>query len=136
MFSLSFFTYLFVLAFFLALLEVQIEGRHGWAKKLPTWRPHAGKWYARLYAKIMGGKELTGYHAAIFGFVLALLHFPFFSGAQWSWEGELWVLSLFFLFDIVWDFLWFIVNPHYGLNRFEASYVVWHKKWIGPLPLD
>ena len=78
MFSLSFFTYLFVLAFFLALLEVQIEGRHGWAKKLPTWRPHAGKWYARLYAKIMGGKELTGYHAAIFGFVLALLHFPFF----------------------------------------------------------
>lgn len=24
----------------LALLEIQIEGEGGWAKNLPTWRPH------------------------------------------------------------------------------------------------
>jgi len=31
--------YLFVVALVLAFLEVQIEGKHGWASKLPTWKP-------------------------------------------------------------------------------------------------
>jgi len=136
MYSLLYFIYLFILALLLALLEVQIEGKYGWAKNLPTWRPHTHKWYARLYGKIMSGKELTGYHAAMFSFVLMLMHFPFVVGVAWSWQGELWVLSVFFLFDILWDFLWFIVNPHYGLNKFESSYIAWHKKWIGPMPMD
>lgn len=136
MISLSYLIYLFILALLLALLEVQIEGKHGWALNLPTWRPHKSRWYTRWYARVMGGKELTGYHLAMFGFVLALLHFPFFVGLSWSWQAELWTISLFFLFDILWDFLWFILNPHYGLHRFKASYISWHKKWTGPLPLD
>ena len=30
--------YFFAIAFVLAQLEIQIEGPHGWAEKLPTWR--------------------------------------------------------------------------------------------------
>ena len=30
--------YFFFIAFILAHLEIQIEGPHGWAEKLPTWR--------------------------------------------------------------------------------------------------
>ena len=68
--------YLFIAAFVLAYLEVQIEGQNGWAGQLPTWRPK-GKWYARFYERFMGGKELTGYHIGVFGFVLLFLHYPF-----------------------------------------------------------
>jgi len=35
--------YIFVMATVLALLEIQIEGANGWARNLPTWRPHAAK---------------------------------------------------------------------------------------------
>lgn len=31
--------YIFIMATVLAILEIQIEGKHGWAKNLPTWRP-------------------------------------------------------------------------------------------------
>jgi len=31
--------YFYLIGFFLAILEIQIEGEHGWAAKLPTWRP-------------------------------------------------------------------------------------------------
>ena len=37
--SLAIGAYFFLIAFFLAHLEIQIEGPHGWAEKLPTWSP-------------------------------------------------------------------------------------------------
>jgi hypothetical protein len=33
-----------------ALLEIQIEGRHGWAENLPTWRID-NRWTRRLWKK-------------------------------------------------------------------------------------
>ena len=127
--------YLFVSAFALAFLEVQIEGRDGWAAQLPTWRPK-GKWYARFYERFMGGKELTGYHIGVFGFVLLFLHYPYLGVAP-TLAQELWVLSLFFLFSIVWDYLWIVINPHYGVWRRQPKQdVSWHRHWWGPFPRD
>jgi hypothetical protein len=57
--------YIFVMALVLAVLEIQIEGRNGWAKDLPTWRPSPDTWYAQLYARLMFKKRLTGYHNVI-----------------------------------------------------------------------
>ncbi|MBI2050396.1 MAG: hypothetical protein HYT31_01145 [Parcubacteria group bacterium] len=128
--------YLFITALLLAFLEVQIEGKHGWASKLPTWKP-GEKWYAKLYRKAMGGKELTGYHIGVFGLVLLFLHYPFFAGSAWSLAGELWVISTFFVFSAVWDYLWIIINPHYGvIRRRPKNDVWWHKRWFGPFPVD
>ncbi len=128
--------YLFIAALLLAFLEVQIEGKHGWASKLPTWKP-GEKWYARIYRKAMGGKELTGYHIGVFGFVLLFLHYPFFAGSAWSFAAELWVISVFFIFSAVWDYLWIIINPHYGvIRRRPKDDVWWHKHWWGPFPAD
>jgi len=129
--------YLFIFSLLLAFFEVQIEGKDGWAARLPTWRPQRG-WYARFYKKMMGGKELTGYHIGVFGLVFLFLHYPFFAGGiLWSVEEELWVISTFLLVSVVWDYLWIIINPHYGVIRRRPRHdVSWHRVWWGPFPRD
>ena len=128
--------YLYLLALTLAFVEVQIEGPDGWAAKLPCWRPAGHKWYARIYTRVLGGKELTGYHAAVFSFALLILHLPYAWGLPWSTSSEFATLSQFFLFIVVWDFLWFIINPHYGLKKFRPNCIAWHKRWLLGVPLD
>lgn len=128
--------YIFILATALAILEIQIEGQHGWAKNLPTWRPHNSKWFSKLYTKIMSGRELTGYHLTMFTFVLLIFFFPFVSGRAINLENILKSLSFFFMFIVLWDFLWFVLNPFYPLKNFKGTHIWWHKKWILGLPRD
>lgn len=128
--------FIFLLALVLALLEIQIEGPHGWAKQLPTWRPAQQSRIARAYARLMSGKELTGYHLFLFSFVLLVFHLPFVSGLPWSVEQWLKQLSFFFFFVVIWDFLWFVCNPAYPLKQFRREHVWWHSRWVWALPLD
>jgi len=128
--------FIFIFCLVLATLEVQIEGKAGWATNLPTWRPSATKWYSRLYGKIMGGRDLTGYHISIFSLVFIFLHYPYFTGEAWSLVSELTTLSFLLIVIIVWDFLWFVINPRYDFRHFWAEKVWWHKKWFLHLPLD
>lgn len=128
--------YIFFLALTLAFLEVQIEGEHGWARQLPCWRPHNSKWFARLYARVMCGKEMTGYHLAVFSFSFLVLHLPYVWGLPWDIGSEFCTLSVFFMFVVVWDFLWFVINPHYGIKKFCSGRVPWHRVWLLGLPVD
>lgn len=128
--------YFYFLALTLAFLEVQIEGQHGWAANLPCWRPHSSRWFARLYAKMMCGKEITGYHIGVFLFSFLVLHLPYVWGLNWSVGTEFQTLSVFFLFVVIWDFLWFVINPHYGIQKFYFGGVPWHKVWFLGWPLD
>lgn len=130
MFSIGYAIYLFVIATWLALLEVQIEGEHGWAAKLPCWRPNPERLVARMYQKTMGGLPLTGYHAVMFSFVFILLHFPFFTSTSWTIAGEMKVCSVYFLLAVNWDFLWFVWNPHYFLRGNTPNSIRNHKTWI------
>jgi hypothetical protein len=119
--------YFFAIAFVLAQLEIQIEGPHGWAAKLPTWRwqtPGVLRW---------AGKPITGYHVFLLLFILLFIHFPVVS-LGFSWERESELLSLFGLLAVFWDFLWFVCNPHFGLARFRAENVWWFKSWMLGLP--
>ncbi|MFA5076036.1 MAG: hypothetical protein WC480_01315 [Patescibacteria group bacterium] len=128
--------YLFILAVVLAILEIQIEGSHGWAKNLPTWRPSSAKWYVRWYQKIMGGKECTGYHLALFGFIFLFFHSPYFFGAPLTLESWLETLSLYFMFMVVWDFLWFVFNPDYPIKKFKKEHIWWHRRWWWLAPVE
>ncbi len=123
--------YLFLIVLTLAALEVQIEGRHGWMKKIPTWRIKS-----KLFGFFMGGKELTGYLFYTLLLLILFFHFPFLGGAMWSFAAEIEIISLLVLFSVFWDFLWFVINPYYGINRFKKQYVYWHKKWFLGVPLD
>ncbi|MFH1565433.1 MAG: hypothetical protein ABIC82_06400 [bacterium] len=128
--------YLFFMALILAIIEVQIEGENGWASKLPTWRPKEGSGLDRFFSKMMSGKPTTGYHIAVFSFVLLIMHYPFFAGASWSWTSELQTLSLFLLFSAVWDLLWIVVNPHFGIKKIGVDHIWWHSKRAGIIPFD
>jgi len=128
---LLFFGALIGLASLLAALEVQIEGPHGWAANLPTWRIHN-----RFTRATLSGRPLTGYHVFLFTFVFVFVHWPFLSGlANWTLAGELRVVSFNFLFWVLEDFLWFIFNPAYGWAKFRPAHIWWHEPtwwWVAP----
>lgn len=128
--------YIFILAAVLAILEIQIEGAHGWAKNLPTWRPGKNTWYSKLYEKVMSGRELTGYHLTMFLFVLIIFHLPYVFGLSISLDHWLKTLAFFFMFIVLWDFLWFVLNPFHPLKNFKKEHIWWHKKWVLGLPTD
>ncbi len=126
--------YLFVLALTLSVFEIQIEGEHGWAERLPTWRPSIKLWYARLYERLLAGKELTGYHIIFFVLIVLLFHIQYAFGVPFTLLNELKTLSLMCLFMTTEDFLWFVLNPYYGLSRFFSKQVPWHSKRIFYFP--
>lgn len=128
--------YLFIFSLLLAFVEVQVEGQHGWAAQLPAWRPKGNVWYVRVFKQLFGNKELTGYHIAIGLLILFSLHMFYFWQGSWSWQQELRVISFFFLVAVVWDFLWFVINPHFGWKKFKPMFIAWHRSWLGPWPAD
>jgi hypothetical protein len=127
---------LFLYALLFALVEIEIEGAHGWAEKLPTWyrvRP----WYARILALLLSGKPLTGYHLTMLPLSIVSFHLGYLFGQPWSKTGEARVLAAYMVFNVIWDFLWFVLNPYYGWRRFRKGSVWWHGKlWLGRFPID
>jgi hypothetical protein len=119
-------------AFLWAKLEVHTEGKHGWAAKLPTWRIEKHV----LLDLFLGGRPLTGYHFWAFSFVLFIFHLPCFWLQTWSWLGEGRIIGSVLLFWVIEDFLWFIINPHYGWRRYNPREIPWHPKWILGFPAD
>lgn len=128
--------YLFILATVLAILEIQIEGKNGWAMNLPTWRPNKVNRFIKIYKKLMSDREVTGYHITMFTFVLLILHLPYAFGQTLNLVNWLMTISLFFIFVILWDFLWFVLNPYHPLKKFNKEHIWWHKKWWARAPLD
>jgi hypothetical protein len=79
---------------------------------------------------------MTGYHAWVFPFIALFFHFPLCFMDHWSWRAEARVLACIMLFWIVEDFLWFVLNPAYGLARFTPEAAHWHKHWLWHAPVD
>jgi hypothetical protein len=127
---------LFAWAFGLAGIEIEIEGGHGWAERLPTWFLKRGV-VGRVYGAAMGHRPLTGYHVFAFTIPVIVLHFPFVMGVEWSLAGELRTFATFFAVAVVWDYLWFVLNPAYTVRRFRRGAVWWFEvPWIWRFPLD
>lgn len=121
-----------VLAFCFAKVEIHIEGGDGWAANLPTWRIEK-HWLLDVF---FGGRPLTGYHAWALPFILLMFHFPAALIGTWSWQLEARALAGCFLFWIIEDFLWFVLNPAWGVRRFNRREVRWHKHWLIGVPTD
>jgi hypothetical protein len=122
--------YLTLIAVALAYLEVQIEGPHGWAASLPTWRVTDPR-----LTWLFGGRPVTGYHVGLNLLLLLLFHWPALF-TRWGLLQEVRVLSAFALLAVVWDFLWFVLNPHFGLARYGPDTVWWFTRWRLGLPVD
>jgi len=109
-------------------LEIQIEGKSGWAADLPCWRKEKG-WVVRL----LGGRPLTGYHMWMSIFLILMFHFPFLF-IDWYLKTELLIWGLLYGFFLAEDFAWFVFNPHYGIKKFKKAEIWWHGSWWGPVP--
>lgn len=119
-----------LIAIALAKLEIQIEGKYGWAEKLPTWRLK-NKWTQLFW----GEQPYTGYHFWLLISIILFLHFPFvLNPSSWSAELELLIIGYFFLGVILEDYFWFVFNPHFGRQKFTNTHAPWHKKWIMGIP--
>ena len=121
-----------LLAWCFANVEIQIEGPHGWASSLPTWRVEK-HWLLEIF---WGGRPLTGYHAWVFSFMALAFHLPLFLAGRFTPKLEARCLGSLMVFWIAEDFLWFLLNPAYGLTRFRPAFVAWHVHWALGLPTD
>ncbi len=133
-------TAIFFWALLSAALEVNIEGAHGWAKNLPTMRRTRGRGVMRaVQLLVMGGRPITGYHLCMFALQLFAFHLCYLQGMPFTWSRECLTLEAFFLVCPTWDFLWFILNPAYGLKKFTKDDIEWHgDRWwpFGKFPVD
>jgi hypothetical protein len=131
--TVSFALFVLLSSYLFAKVEINVEGPDGWAAKLPTWKVE-NRW-TRL---VLGGKPLTGYHVYVFSTVALLCHLPFFlSMAPVTWANEARILSFITLFWILEDFLWFVLNPAFGLKRFNKDEIWWHREsWWLVAPRD
>lgn len=127
MFLLRYFLAGFLTATVLALLEIQIEGKHALAAKLPTWRIKSRFFPRHPWIA-------TGYHIYLWLLLFVLMHMPFVF-IQWGMRQESVLLSMYVLVLGLEDFLWFVFNPHYGLRKFNRKIAWWHLQWWGPMPM-
>lgn len=121
-----------LLGLFFAMTEIQIEGAHGWAAALPTWRIER-HWLLDIF---WGGRPMTGYHAWVFPFMFLAFHLPHAIHGSFSLKTEARCLGALMLFWICEDFLWFALNPAYGLARFTPQLIPWHRHWLLGVPTD
>ena len=121
-----------ILSFCFAKLEIQIEGNAGWAKNLPTWRIED-----HFLLKIFwGGRPLTGYHFWAMIFIFFAFHLPLAFIDVIDLKIEARIIGGFILFWALEDFLWFIMNPDFGLKKFQKKNIPWHPRWFLGLPVD
>jgi len=122
--------YLFALCHVLARVEIHIEGAHGWAVNLPTWR-----WGPKWWLSMTNGKELTGYHVWLTLFLIGMFHLPLvFAG----WSLALWAkcVSSYMMITAAWDLQWFVWNPAWGFNALRTREVPWFQRKIAGIPVD
>jgi hypothetical protein len=85
----------------------------------------------------MANRPLTGYHVFAFTIPLVVLHLPFTLGVDWSLAAELRTIATYFLIAVIWDYLWFVLNPAYTVGRFRRGNVWWFPRlWIWRFPID
>lgn len=121
---------LFALCWLLARAEIEIEGPHGWAVSLPTWR-----WGPEWFLNLSNGKEVTGYHVWLSLFLIGAMHLPLvYAGFSRALLAK--CTSSYLLLTATWDVQWFAWNPAWGLARFRATPVPWFRRKLLGFPLD
>ncbi len=108
----------------MAFWEAYIEGKYPWAKRQVGWEK-----------RISNHWTLTGYHFWVYVMLLLFLTLPLVtSGFSWRLLGLL--IFAASLGTNLEDFLWYVINPFYGLKNFNPRDAPWYR-WtkIGPVTL-
>ena len=113
--------WVFLLSLIYALIEIELEGKHGWAKNLPTAHKFIG--------------HFTLYHIYMMLYVVLTFSGWFFSrfflGCMSGWNIVFHFLFFVFSWFLIEDFLWFVFNPYYTIKNYSKKHIPWHNHWIG-----
>ena len=113
----TFFINIFAILF--ALLEIEMEGKHGWAEKLPTVASGLGMF--------------TMYHIYMNIIVILVVFYT-----TQLLNVNIWTsIHFIILWFLVEDVAWFILNPYYTLKKYTKEDIWWHgkQKWIYGIPM-
>ena len=109
--------YITIYAILFSLLEIEIEGKHGWAKKLPT--PPI------FYT-------LTTYHMIMNIMVILTLIYSLYPNNIYV---MIFYISAWFIIE---DTMWFMLNPYYTITNYRRNNIPWLKdqNWYLGMPLQ
>lgn len=128
---LLFIVILVLASFLLAKLEIIIEGPNGWAEKSNTWKIEN-----KLTRLFLGNKPITGYHFYLFSFFIVTCHLVYAINPSLPFLiTEARIISFILLLMNLEDFLWFVLNPGFGIRNFRKDKIWWHSSawwWIAP----
>ena len=104
-----------------AMIEIELEGKHGWAKTLHT--VHITK----------DRKSLTYYHLLMFIFIFSMFYVIFALKQKYmTIKNSLYIFTIVLSFFMLEDMYWFILNPHHSFfNRNNSD---WHVS-VGKVPI-
>lgn len=111
------------LATIYSLIEIELEGKCGWAATIPT-------------SQVAKGNHFTWYHLYMIVFLSIMC-----IGIWWKrYEVPWWKKILIAAFFLTWillleDFLWFVFSPYFTLKKYKKQNIPWHTKWLGPIPV-
>jgi hypothetical protein len=129
-----FFLLLILTSIVFALFEIQIEGKDGWAKNIPTWKTNTKPISFKPIRIILDpNKPFTGYHLYLLLFIILLVHLPLIF-YNWGLRNEIFIISFLLYLSTVEDFLWFVLNPYYGIKNFKKENIPWHTYWFLKIP--
>jgi len=97
-------------------LEIEIEGKDGWCKNLPT-------------AKNVFF-NFTFYHILMIC-IIALTFYKIFN------KKDIWMIIFYItMFFYIEDYLWFIYNPFYTYKKYSKEFIPRHKHWFLGQPIE
>jgi len=97
-------------------------------------------WESRIEGKNIGGSTQTGWKINILGTKFTEYHFWLWIVAyplllsipliiSFSWKLLAVLLSSYLIGLVLEDFMWFVFNPFFGLNKFNSKEVKWYA-WL------
>jgi len=130
--------YVFALGILWALVMASAEGPIGWGGNGNIMK--SNKWLFNCLKLFTFGRPL--HPLPLFAIITFTISFAF--PAIWNYSKDLpfsvlaWgeLVAYFALFAIHEDFIWFLVNPHFGLKKFNKIDAAWHPRWFLGLPID
>ena len=118
------FSFILFISLIYALIEIEIEGKNGWMKNLPT--PYVVK---------LGDKNMTLYHLYMLLFIIIVVIYQ--NKTELSINSFLYSASNVLLFLFLEDILWFIYNPFFTIKKYTKKDIWWHSNqpWLFGLPM-
>jgi len=104
----------FISATIFSLMEIEIEGKNGWCKNLPTTKNFIS--------------SFTLYHVFMNIFIM-LMNYKLYSNLY----DAVFYTNAWFLIE---DFMWFVLNPYFTIKKYKKEFIPWHKRWLFKLPIE